>query len=120
MLSIAVSVGRCFEFDYRGALGQVQAFGELICNSENLEADIFNVHNFTAPIPRPKPNIIPTSKIIRFPYGVLWRLWYGRNMGDWNLDFYEWYEIHIKPHIIQSLYHQEDPMCHSYHECAPP
>ena len=40
ILAIAVYVGLCFEFDERGDLGQVQSFRELICNSENLEAEI--------------------------------------------------------------------------------
>ena len=40
MLYLVVSVGLCFEFDERGALGQVQAFRELICKSENIEAEI--------------------------------------------------------------------------------
>ena len=82
MLSISVSVGICFEFDEREALGQAQAAGELICNSEKLEDDIYNVHNFTAPRTRPKTNIIPTSKLIHFTYGILWNLWSGQNVEE--------------------------------------
>ena len=62
MVSIEVSVGLCFEFDECRALVQAQTFRELLCNSENLAAEIYNVHIFTTPQPRPKPNIIPTSK----------------------------------------------------------
>ena len=82
MLFIAVSVGLCFEFDERRDLGQVQVFGKIICNSENLQVEIYNVHNFIDPQPQLKPNIIPTSKLIHFPYGILCRIWYGRNVED--------------------------------------
>ena len=91
MLSIEVSVGLFFKFDKHGALSQVQAFGELLCNSENLEAEIYNVHNLTAPQPRPKPNIIPSSKPIHCTYGILWYLWSGHNVEEWHLGFDEWY-----------------------------
>ena len=94
-----------------GAFGQVQAFGELICNSENLKVEIYNVHDFMAPQTWPKPNIIPTSKLINCPYGILLPLWSGRNVEDWYLEFDEWYENHIKPKI-QALDIQEDPLCH--------
>ena len=90
MLFILVSVGLCFGFDERRDLGQVQVFGKIICNSENLEAEIYNVHNFTELLPKPKPNIMPTSKLIYFPCGILWRLCYGGNMDDWNFEFDEW------------------------------
>ena len=55
---------------------------------------------------RPKPNIIPKSKLIHCPYGILWRLWSGHNMEDWHLEFDEWYNNHIKPYKIQALEHQ--------------
>ena len=71
MVAISVSVGLCFKFYERGSLGQAQAFVELPCNSNKLESDIYNVHNFMAPQYRPKPNIIPTSKTIHCPYGIL-------------------------------------------------
>ena len=46
MLAIVVSVGLWFKSDENGDLGQVQAFEELPCNSENLEAEKYNVYNF--------------------------------------------------------------------------
>ena len=98
MIVIAVSAGLFFEFDERRDLGQVQVFVKIICNSENLEAEIYNVHNFTELRPKPKPKIIPTSKLIHCPYGILFCIWYVRNVEDWNLEFDYWYEKHIKPH----------------------
>ena len=89
MVAIVVSVGLGFEFDDRRDLILAQEFGELMCNSENLEAEIYNVQNFTLPWPRPKTNIIPNSKLIHCPYGILWRLWYSHNVEDWHLDFDE-------------------------------
>ena len=82
MVAVVVSYGLCFKFDEGGALGRAQAFGESLYNSENLGDEIYNVHNFTAPQPQPKPNIIPTSKLIHCPYGILWRLWSGNNVED--------------------------------------
>ena len=40
MVAIVVSIGLCFKYDKCGALGQSQTFGELLCNSYNLEAEI--------------------------------------------------------------------------------
>ena len=97
MLAFAVSVGLCFEFYERGDPGQVQALGELLCNSENLEAEIYNAQNFTVPQHRSKNNIIPTSKLIHCHYGILWRIWYGHNVEDWHLEFDEWFKKHTKP-----------------------
>ena len=72
-----------------------------------------------APQPRPKPNIMPTSKLIHFPYGILWHLWSGINVEYWYLEFDEWYKKHIKPLKILALEHQEDPLCHGDPERAP-
>ena len=85
MIAIAVSVGLYFEFDKPGALGESQAFRELLYNSENLEAEIYYFHNFTAPLPQPKTSIIPNSKLIHCPYGTLWSLWSGHNVEYWHL-----------------------------------
>ena len=103
MLSITVSVGLCLEFDEHGDLRQVQEFGELLWNSENLEVEIYNVHNFTAPQPLHKTNIITTSNIIYCTYGILWRLCPRHNVEDCNLEFDEWYNKNSKPYKIQAL-----------------
>ena len=119
MLAFELSVVLCFKLDKRGDLVQVQVLGELICNSKNLEAGIYNINNFTAPWTLPKPYIIPTSNLIHYPYGILWRIWSGRNAEDWNLECDKWYEKHIISHNGQELKYQEDPLFHGGPECAP-
>ena len=119
MVAVAVSIGLCFEFYEHRALGQAQEFVELLCNSDNLEAETYNVKNFTAPWTRPKTNIIPTSKLISCQYGILWHLWSRQNVEDCHLEFDEWYKKHTKTYKIQALENQEDPLCHGVPECAP-
>ena len=40
IIAISVSFGLCFEFDERRDIGHSHSFGELLCNLENLEAEI--------------------------------------------------------------------------------
>ena len=72
-----------------------------------------------APLPRPKPSMIPTRNFIHCPFSILWCPWSVHNVEDSHLQFDEWYKKHIKAYKIQALEHQEDPPGHVYPECAP-